>query len=90
MLRGFAYVVVAEFEISPHFIDDIAFAQGYFDSPLGRLKCEWKRDGDRIELSIFVPNGMNGRLVLDDNFKQTEKIPKNLVGGEYKISLELR
>ena len=68
--------------------NEVDFAEGYYDSPFGRLKCDWKKDGDKIEMKIFVPAGMRGRLVPDDGFKSSEKIPESLVGGEYTISLE--
>lgn len=79
---------IGSFEISPHFIPDIEFAEGYYDSSLGRLECAWKRNGEKIKMSISVPSGMSGRLVLDNGFKPSEKIPESFVGGEYTISLE--
>ena len=45
---------VDSLEISPHFISDMEFAEGYYDSVFGRLKCGWKRNGFKMEMEISL------------------------------------
>ena len=41
--------------IRPEIVGDLTWAKGHFDSIRGRIASEWKRDGDRLTLTIAIP-----------------------------------
>ncbi len=60
-----------EFEIRPHFIEDLDFASAFFESAKGRVSAEWTRKGNSVELTVECPNGIHGRIVVADGWKTT-------------------
>ncbi|MBQ9760426.1 MAG: family 78 glycoside hydrolase catalytic domain [Clostridia bacterium] len=44
-----------EIEINPYFFKSLDFANGYYDSPRGRVSCSWKRTAGSIQLEIATP-----------------------------------
>lgn len=44
--------------IRPHFIKKLNYAYAYHDLPAGRITVEWKRDGERIHLTVNYPDGV--------------------------------
>ena len=49
-LRGFERIV-----IKPHFVDDLSWVEASYKSVKGLIKSEWKRDGDKIQLTVTIP-----------------------------------
>ena len=44
-----------QIEVNPYFFKDLDYAQGYYDSPKGRISVHWKRVEKAILLSIDAP-----------------------------------
>lgn len=61
-------------DICPNFIGKLTFAEGFHDSPEGRIHVRWDKDGDEAVIKITVPETMKGRLYLPDGWitKQCE------------------
>lgn len=58
--RGFEHIL-----IKPDFIADLAWAKGEYRSVKGLIKSEWKREGDRIRLSVTVPDNATATVYTD-------------------------
>lgn len=52
-------------EISPSFIQALTFAEAYFDAKNGRVQVHWERKESQISLTVILPAGMRGKLILD-------------------------
>lgn len=52
------------FEFSPHFIAEIDYAKAKYASRFGRVEISWQRNGVKIKLDIFMPDGTYGTVVL--------------------------
>ena len=53
---------VTYFKIAPQFANVVDCASAYYDSVCGRLEVKWQRLGDKVELSLTVPNGLKGTV----------------------------
>jgi len=72
------------FEIAPHFVEKLTFAEGSFDMVSGTLRCRWERTDAGLTVKITVPAGAAGHLILQDGYhlaNGTDRI--DLVEGEY-------
>ncbi len=47
-------------DIMPAFVPQLDWAEGYYDSELGRIKSSWSRRGEEIRLELTIPCGMKG------------------------------
>ena len=54
--------------ISPHFAEQLEYAEGYYDSPIGKIVSSWKRDGEKITLNIKSTEEMNVTIKLSDGY----------------------
>lgn len=50
--------------IRPAFVSGLSDASAYFDSNYGRISSAWKRTDRGIELTVSVPDGCTGRILL--------------------------
>ncbi len=57
------------FLIAPIFPNDLEWVSGNTNSPYGEIKCEWKRIGNNIELSLSIPYNSTAKIVLPDEFQ---------------------
>ena len=75
-----------EVEISPRPIDALSYAEAWHDFPGGRLLVRWERQGEEILLTLEIPEGVRGNLVLNRDW-QTEEgygwMPA--VSGTYRL-----
>lgn len=55
--------------ISPAFVQRLKYADGWYNTPKGKVSVRWDRDGENIELNISVPEGLNGTIKLRDGYK---------------------
>lgn len=55
--------------IQPFFPDDMTFAEGWHQTPQGRVFVRWERADAQICLHIEVPTGARGWIVLEDGYK---------------------
>ncbi|MDD3108774.1 MAG: family 78 glycoside hydrolase catalytic domain, partial [Alistipes sp.] len=62
------------FLIAPSIVGDLTFADGWHDSPYGRIRSTWSRSGDQLTLCVTVPVNSTAVVVLptDDPASVTE------------------
>ena len=60
--------------IAPVFPASLSSAKATHESVVGKIKTEWKRSGDKIELSLSVPEKLSATVKAPDGYF--------LVGGE--------
>lgn len=68
------------FVVAPTFPSDISFAEASFCGDSGTLKCGWKRETEKLLLSVTVPSGYSGSVVLPKGYFAEH--PTQLVQGE--------
>ena len=73
-------------EIKPALIAALDHAEGYHQTPVGRISSAWKRDRGEIVLTVEIPSGMKGRITLREGFVFAQggrTLPA--VSGSYRI-----
>lgn len=60
---GFEHII-----IKPYFIEDLQWVKGAYNSIWGPIKSEWKREGNRIELSVQIPAGTTATIYADKEY----------------------
>lgn len=55
---------VSEIEVSPSFVEALSFAMAEYSSVCGTIKISWKRAGDMINMSLEIPQGIEGDIIL--------------------------
>ncbi len=55
---------ILQTEIRPEFVEKLDFAEGYYTAPAGEVFSRWERVGDRIRLTVRVPDAMYAEAVL--------------------------
>ena len=75
-----------EVNITPKFIAALDHASGHHVAPSGKIQVDWKRDGDSIDLTLEVPDGMTGRIILEEGlaFEDGSGV-KSVSGGVFKV-----
>ena len=58
------------FFIAPHFIADLNHVKGSYRSVKGLITSEWRRNGDKVELTVTVPANTSATVILPE--KQIE------------------
>jgi alpha-L-rhamnosidase len=48
-------VAYRELVIQPKVVGDLTFVKGSYRTPQGEARSEWRRDGDRVRLTVTVP-----------------------------------
>ncbi len=56
------------YEISPHFIQALDFAEAYYHARLGKITVRWERKENGIVLRVTAPKGTRGRIVLPEGY----------------------
>ncbi len=76
---------VDEVEISPHFIDALSHAEGFFNTKHGKIESAWHRDGDSVMLTVSAPTQIVGKICLAEGYRfEDGTIEKILKSGVYK------
>lgn len=57
------------FAIAPVFLRELDFAEADYRGVCGRLSVRWERRTEEICLTVIVPEGMQGRLLLPPTFR---------------------
>lgn len=60
---GFEHII-----IKPHFIDDLQWVKGNYNSVWGMIESEWKRKENRIELTVRIPAGTTATIYADKEY----------------------
>ncbi len=71
-------------DIKPHIVDSLNDVSAYYDSIYGRVESSWKKDGDKVVLSVKAPDDMAGIIEPKNNycFADGDK-QKTLQSGQY-------
>ena len=78
-------------DFAPHFVTGMEHASGYHVCPNGRIEAAWQRSGENtIELTLTVPDGMQGRLMLEKNWVEAESGLSVLKAKTGTYHLEMR
>ena len=51
-------------DICPQFPAELEDAKGWFDSNYGKITASWQREGEKIRLSLQIPEGFRGTVKL--------------------------
>ena len=44
-----------QIEVKPYYFKELSWAKASYDSPMGIVRCEWKREEGKIKLRIDAP-----------------------------------
>jgi alpha-L-rhamnosidase len=59
------------FIIHPRLTAQLDWARGFYDSPYGRIECDWKRSGNDFVLNVTVPPNSTASVYTPGNAVQT-------------------
>ena len=74
------------FTIAPEIGCGLDFAEGYIETPMGKLSCSWKREGAQVRVEILVPEGASALVRLPDKQGTLEITAK---GGTHEYLVQL-
>ncbi|MCW3051378.1 MAG: alpha-L-rhamnosidase, partial [Chthonomonadales bacterium] len=63
--------------IRPNILPGLKFVRTYHDSPHGRIKSEWIREGDTVQFHVVIPPNTTAKLYLPLPPQGTGKITEN-------------
>ena len=52
--------------ITPHFVEGLDWAKGEYHSVRGLISSEWKREGDKVTLTVTIPSGCTAEIRVGD------------------------
>lgn len=62
---GFAHIL-----ITPHFVTDLSWVKGQYQSVKGLISSEWKRENGKVVLNITIPEGCKASIIIADGFNK--------------------
>ena len=75
-----------EVRIQPHFIKALSHAEGYHQGVHGRIASAWRREGGLIRLTLDIPAGYRGDILLDKDWQFEDGTrARPLQSGEYLL-----
>ncbi len=77
---GFRKVVIAPV---CDFSGKLTWAEGYYDTDLGRIRVRWDRQGDHVQYQVTVPEGMETEF----RFSGVEILDRAEADGTYRFTL---
>ena len=60
-IPGFTHIL-----ITPHFVKELSWVKGEYNSVKGLISSEWKRENDKVHLKVTIPAGCNATIITDD------------------------
>lgn len=60
---GFQHIV-----IKPHFVKDLTWVKGEYNSVRGLIKSGWKKEGNHIEMTVTIPIGSTATIYADKEY----------------------
>ena len=77
---------VNQLNIAPRFVESLDHAEGWHLAPAGKITSSWVRENGQIRLTLEIPHGMTGRILLESGFRFTDGYStKPLASGTYWI-----
>lgn len=58
-----------EIVIKPHYLEDLTWAKGEYQSVKGLITSEWRRDGNKIKLDVVIPENTSATIYIDKELK---------------------
>ena len=75
-----------EVRIQPHFIRALSHAAGYHQGVHGRIASAWRREDGLIRLTLDIPAGYRGDILLDKDWQFEDGTrARPLQSGEYLL-----
>ena len=76
----------AEVEIRPSFVPQLENASGFHICSYGKILSSWTRKEDSIVLTVEIPEGMKGMILLEDGWSfEDGKAWREAVTGSYTL-----
>ncbi len=77
---------ISEVFIAPLFPESLQYAEGFHIAPMGEIRSRWEKNADRsITLSLTVPDGMRGAILLPRGYALDGQNGYRAVSGTYRI-----
>jgi alpha-L-rhamnosidase len=64
---GFTHIL-----ITPHFVKDLSWVKGQYQSVKGLISSEWKRENGKVTLDVTIPAGCHASIITGE--KQKTKV----------------
>ena len=58
---GFSHIL-----ITPHFVNDLSWVKGKYQSVKGLISSEWKRENGKVILDVTIPTGCHASIITDE------------------------
>ena len=58
-----------EVRVAPNFISSLDHAEAYYDTVGGRIKVQWERVGEAVDLRIPKADGVHGAVELPQGYR---------------------
>lgn len=72
--------------ISPVFVSKLNYVKADHLLPSGKLEVEWKRNDEGLTLTVNIPNGVWGEIILPNGYKfEDDSVKCKLESGSYKV-----
>lgn len=77
---------LSELEISPSFIEKLELAKAHHIAPDGKIEAKWEREGEKIILSVTVPEKMTAKAKLPKGYVfEDGECEKAVTSGKYTV-----
>lgn len=77
---------VNRLDILPRFPASLTHAEGWHMAPAGKILSSWAREGENIRLTLQIPEGMKGNILLEPGYSFADGFhTKPLASGIYQI-----
>ena len=75
-----------EVTIQPEFASQLTFAEGWHESPAGKIASRWERKGEKIELSLTIPEAVTAQAILPNGWSFADgSAAKPITNGIYTV-----
>ena len=82
---------VNAYEISPHFVKKLDFAEAYYLAPKGKILVRWERTQSGLVIRIRAPKETKGTLVLPDGYSLADgRKEMDLANLDEELTVEVR
>ncbi|MDR1518336.1 MAG: glycoside hydrolase family 78 protein [Dysgonamonadaceae bacterium] len=73
-MRGLAGINADGSIIRPQIVDNLNYCIAEKETPFGRVKSAWRKEGDKIKYSISIPFGTEARIILPRGNNDDKKV----------------
>ena len=76
--------------VAPNFIESLDNAHAFYDTVCGKVDVLWKRDGEKIILTVTKPDAICGEVIIPEGYMLLSKTgtPDDYVRGRFEYGLE--